>query len=535
MNFDFFKMPDWGPIIIGVWAFVSLVVWYLYRHSAKKYRVGFKTTFLLISALFFFVFLINRFKERPQSDPLRIAVFPFINQSDTSASISWESLAFSEIPIRYLEQINLEELLPYQLDWLTSAANSDSLTFQNYCLDFAKRIKVDYVVVGSFLKESSDYSLSYRLIQFDNDKTVLEEISQITLNGIQEFSQELSRSVANRILESDSELFLKDPWHSNDKIRAFFNLKLFLLNRETSSAFGLAKNAVKTDSNSTTWLNSLAKIYLNRGGEKKQKGQNDLEDFQAAKSLLLKSLFLDESNHKTLQLLAELYLAHERWNQAEEFLQRSLLRNHWDSKTYVDLTQLHASRYADLGFGNENELLEKAIFVNPLDFEARLILADNYSQKNRSDLAIKTVKEILRINPNRVDALMKLGTIYMSQNDLLNSLEIYQKVTELDPGNGEVYYNLGIVYYQQKDYITAINFFEHAIKSIDHVDSHLYLAYIYEQQKDMNRAITHLRTRIAKRSGRDDKFAEEARKHLFQIMSEREAKDPKVSQTKTQN
>ena len=130
---------------------------------------------------------------------------------------------------------------------------------------------------------------------------------------------------------------------------------------------------------------------------------------------------------------------------------------------------------------------------------------------------------------------MKLGTIYMSQNDLLNSLEIYQKVTELDPGNGEVYYNLGIVYYQQKDYNMAIKFFEHAIKSIDHVDSHLYLAYIYEQQKDMNRAITHLRTRIAKRSGRDDKFAEEARKHLFQIMSEREAKDPKVSQTKTQN
>ncbi len=146
-----------------------------------------------------------------------------------------------------------------RLDWLTSAANSDSLTFQNYCLDFAKRIKVDYVVLGSFLKESSYYSLSYKLIQFNNDKTVLEEISQITLNGIQEFSRELSRSVANRIIESDSELFLKDPWHSNDKIRAFFNLKLFLLNRETSSAFGLAKNAV-TRSTSTPRSNASMRV-----------------------------------------------------------------------------------------------------------------------------------------------------------------------------------------------------------------------------------------------------------------------------------
>ena len=269
--------------------------------------------------------------------------------------------------------------------------------------------------------------------------------------------------------------------------------------------------------------------------QKKKKGKNPLEDFQPAKSLLLKSLSLDEKDPKTLRLLAELYLINERWNQAAEFFRESFKRNPWDSKTYVDFTYLHPSRYSDLGFKNEKNLLEKAIFVNPLDFDARLTLADIYAGKNRPDLASKAVKEILRINPNCVDALMKLGNIYMTQNDLLNSLEIYQKVTELDPENGEVFYNLGIVYYYQKDYDTAIKFFEHAIKSVDHVDSHLYLAYIYEQKKDMNRAITHLRTRIAKRSGRDDKFAEEARKHLFQIMSERETKDPKVSQTKTQN
>ena len=535
MSFDFSKMPDWGPILVGIWALVSFVVWYLYQHLTKKHRVGFKVVFLIISALFFFVFLFIRFKERPHSNPLRIAVFPFINQSDTSALISWESLAFSEIPIRYLEQINLEELLPYQLDWLTSAANRDSLTLQNYCLDFSKRINVDYVVLGSFLNEASGYSLNYQLLEVKTNEIVFQGSKQVHLTEIQKFSRELSILVANRIIEPGFELSLKDLWHSNDQVSVFFNFKLFLLNRETSSAFGLAKNAVKADSNSTTWLNSLAKIYLNRGSEKKKKGQNDLEDFQAAKSFLLKSLSLDEGYHKTQQLLAELYLANERWNKAEEFLRASLLRNRWDSKTYVDFAQLHPSRYADLGFENENDLLEKAIFVNPLDFEARLILADNYSRKNRLDLATKTVKKILRINPNRVDALMRLGSIYMTRNDLLNSLEIYQKVTELEPQNGEVYYNLGIVYYHQKDYDAAIKFFEHAIKSVDHVDSHLYLAYIYEQKKDMNRAITHLRTRISKRRGREDKFAEEARKHLFQIMSERKENDSKASQTTTQN
>jgi len=535
MIFDFFKMPDWGSIAIGVWVFVIFIVWYLYRRSTTKHRVGFRTPFLVISALFFFVFLFNKFKENPQSVPLRIAVFPFVNQTDTLSPISWESLAFAGIPIKYLEQINLEALLPYQLDGLTSAVNRDSLTFQNYCLDFAKRINLDYVVVGRFLKKSPGYRLNYRLMQVDNNKVIFEEGRQITVSEIQGFSRELSILVAGRILGPNSETELKDPWHSNAHIAVFFNFKFVLLNGEAKSAFSLAQNAVKEDSNSTIWLNSLAEIYLNLGTEKRKKGQSELEDFRAAKSLLLKSLSSDEGDHKTLQLLAELYLTNERWNQAEEFLRASLLRNPWDSKTYVDFSQLHPSRYTDLDFDNERELLEKAIFVNPLDFNARLILADNYSRKNRWDLATKTVRQILRINPGRVDALMRLGSIYMARNDLLNSLEMYQRVTELEPQNGEVYYNLGIVYYYQKDYDTAINFFEHAIKSVDHVDSHLYLAYIYEQKKEMNRAITHLRTRIAKRSGRADKFAEEARKHLFQIMSERKVKDSKAGQTTTQN
>ncbi len=535
MIFDFIKMPDWGLIGIGVWLFVSLVVWYLYRHSTTKHRVGFKTTFLLISALFFFVFLFNRFEESSQAAPLRITVFPFINQTDTSPSISWESLAFSEILIKYLEQNNLEELLPYQLDWLIPAANRDSLTFQNYCLAFAKRINLDYFVVGRFLKKSPGYRVNYKFTQVDKNKIVFEETRQIAVSEIQEFSRELSILVADRMLGPNREAVLKDPWHSNAELAVFFNFKLLLLNGETKSALDLAPSAINEDSNSTAWLNALAEIYLNRGVKKRKKGQSDLEDFQTAKSLLLKSLSLDEGDHKTLQLLAELYLANERWNQAEEFLRESLLRNRWDSKTYVDFTQLHPSRYADLDFDNENALLEKAIFVNPLDFNARLILADNYSRKNRLDLATKTVKQILRINPNRIDALMRLGSIYMARNDLLNSLESYQRVTELEPQNGEVYYNLGIVYYYQKDYDMAIKFFEHAIKSVDHVDSHLYLAYIYEQKKEMNRAITHLRTRIAKRSGRADKFAEEARKHLFQILSERKENDSKAGQNTTQN
>ena len=63
-----------------------------------------------------------------------------------------------------------------------------------------------------------------------------------------------------------------------------------------------------------------------------------------------------------------------------------------------------------------------------------------------------------------------------------------------------------------------MRFFEKAIEIDNHLNSHLYMAYIYELRGDMDNAVKHLRLRIRHKTGPDDEFAEEARKHLFKIM-----------------
>lgn len=529
MDFASFKMPSNATLIIVLWGIVSFVVWYFYRHASRKYRVGFRSIFSLISALFFFILVLNGLQNSQQPDPTRIAIFPFTNQADSPVSISWQSLAFSGVPTRYLEQRAPKALLPYQLDWITAAADLDSLVFRKYCLDFAKRIYLDYAVLGDFVPEASGYSLNYYIYSVKTATPVFEGNARIDLDEIRAFGRELSTSIVNRIFELQNEISLRECWNSTEQLQHYFEFKHFSKDN-LKAALASLQNSVKNDSSSIACLNSLAEQHLKSGLEKTRMARNALEDFRTARSLLLQSLSLDEHNSETLRLIAELYLANERWSQAEEYLRKSLELNPWDPETYLDLAQLHPSRYVDLGFKNERELLENAIFLNPCDFKARLLLADNYRVKNRYDLATRTIKEILKINPNKVKPLMALASFSLVQNDLLKSLETYKKILELEPDNADVYYNLGIIHYNQKDYDQAIEYFEHAIKLVDHVDSHLYLAYIYEKKNDIERALKYLRARIAKRTGSEDRFADEARKHLAKILSEDQTKHTSINE-----
>ncbi|RMD88081.1 MAG: tetratricopeptide repeat protein [Calditrichaeota bacterium] len=159
--------------------------------------------------------------------------------------------------------------------------------------------------------------------------------------------------------------------------------------------------------------------------------------------------------------------------------------------------------------------------MNPCFVEAYLALANFYELRNRLDMAIKTIKNLLQINPNLIPGLMALGKLFLSQGDLLNVLTTFEKVINLDPQNADAYYNLGIVYYHNKDYPNAIEFFNKAIEVGNHANAHLYLAYIYELRGEMDRAIEELRTRIRMQKNEKDRFAEEARKHLFEIMKRR--------------
>ena len=146
------------------------------------------------------------------------------------------------------------------------------------------------------------------------------------------------------------------------------------------------------------------------------------------------------------------------------------------------------------------------------------MLADHYLFENQREKAIQVLNQFLDINSNSVPALMALGKIYLVRNEILKIIEIYNRVLELEPDNSNAYYNLGILYYNSKDYDNAEKFLKRAIAIDNHLNAHLYLAYLYELNGEYSKAIEYLRNRVRYRKGMDDEFAEEARKHLFKLL-----------------
>ncbi len=226
----------------------------------------------------------------------------------------------------------------------------------------------------------------------------------------------------------------------------------------------------------------------------------------------------DSTNAELARLAAEFFVWREKFNEAALYALRAYRHAPLNSKVVALLARLHYSRYRPLGFFNEEEIYRRALALNPGDVQARLEFAAVELQLYKTVEAQKLLEEALRINPNHVGILNALGQIYVSRGLTRKIFATYQKILELQPRNAEAFYNLGIYYYHSGDDSTAERFFTRAVELGNHRDSRLYLAKIAEKHGDLQRAIHYLQERIRLKTGDNDVFAEEARRHLFNLM-----------------
>jgi len=519
-------MPEISPIILTIWGILVFVVWYFYRHHERKNRAKFLKTASIITALFFFILLFRWIKNPAPDAPTRVGIFPL-----TDNSITWEALAFSEVPTRYLCKFNDQETLTYQAEWITESVNLDSLRFAQYIHNFASRIKLDFAVYGNCGRKPPGYAVVLNVLDVAADRIVNRDTLIISMEQIDQLSARIHEAFALHVPgfrnpKNDSEL------HIAQHLGPYFKARLQLLHGNEAAAVRMLEDTAADDSSSVPVLTLLAELYLEHASELSSR-QQALKVYRKARDILRKAISIEPEEGRVHRLLGEVYIENERWNDAERHLRRALNADPWPAETYVALTRLHPDRYRDLGFSHEAELLNRTIFVNPADVRARLLLADVHRTRNYSRKAYEPIREILYINPENVDGLMELGQLYMFENKLLKVLETFEKVVKLEPDNANAYYNLGIVHYHQKEVELAIRFFQRAIEISNHANSHLYLANIYEEQGDTTQAVAHLRERIRQRKGADDPFYLQARARLFELMSRSGAVDSLMSHSKS--
>jgi len=506
-----------SPILLLIFISVIAILVYLYKTS----EVINKKVLSWILVIVIFVFVLAHIqiwlKNRPPELKFRLALIPLQNEPEL-ADMNWVGDALWMGVARQLQHSVEDRAVISPVQWTRDIIIADSIHSMNYLRKLNHQINVEYLLVGKLFIEESLPMLTYRVINTGDGKVILEKSHSLIPQKLPETSIQISSEILNHFSMPINNQQPDIRYVSSEAYRHYLNGERNYQQKKYQITIELAQQAIESDSGLVEACALIGKSYFMKGLQNKKQGDSAVEEFEQAKYWLNQVVRLDSTHGEAFAFLGEYYIYEERWSLAGQMLEKSYMLNPNNPRLYLSLSRLHNFRFKRLGFNSEDQLFERAIFINPCYEDAYLMLSDYYLFKNERNRAIQVLEKIREIKPNSVPVLMALGKVYLVRNDILKIVEIYNRVLELEPNNTDAYYNLGILYYNSEDYEHAEKFLLRAIAIDNHLNSHLYLAYLYEIKGEYDKAIEHLRSRIRNRKGLEDEFAEEARKHLFKLL-----------------
>lgn len=509
--FLFLYAPAFFTVLFFSIIFVLIYLYITSEIIGKQFIVW---SLVLLVTLFLAFNIYLGVKSNRDKVEFRLTVFPLQQLAGSSgqnliASAFWATLN------QHLKLATQKKAVIVSPEDVVKFAVFDSLAEMNYISRLNGLIKGDYAAIGNV---AQDGQIFFQLINTRKKKVLFSETIQAAGDNIGTESLKIVNKILDHFRFVPHEYNKDLKFVSVESFSIFLNAMELFRKKEFKQARQMAERAIAMDSSLVENYLLVGKTWFMQAIEKRKNGKTGVEHFQNANKWLLKTITKDPLNAEAYAFLGEYHIYRERWSLAEDALLKAFELNPNLPRLYLSISRMHKSRFKKLGYGSEEDLFKKAIYVNPCYEDAYLMLSDYYLFENNRDEAIRVLEKYLNINPNSVPALMALGKIYLVRNDILKIIEVFNRVIKLEPNNSDAYYNLGILYYNSEDYDNSYKFLQRAIAIDNHLNSHLYLAYLYEVRGDIENAIKHLRMRIRYRKGFDDVFAEEARKRLYDLM-----------------
>ncbi len=519
------ELPAGTAVIIVGWGIALFVLWNLHRFGKAFDRSFFWKTAaaLTLAAVAVFSGLFFTHGRRAVAPP-RVLIFPFVEKSSVSGTIAPWGLAFADLLTAALQQRRTREFYPLPTAAVFSFAHFDSLPYSDYVRRFAHGLHLPGIGFGTYTREGAGILVEFQLLDLPEGEPVLQSAFTIEdTTKIAAAAQELGDKVAAyfelapaRARPSLAVALLPAPQQS-----AYYSAYLNLLQRRLEPAAKQARDLVLQDTTQPHFIALAARVRMQ---QLRQERAQETEWKSALAKLtpqLHSAARRDSLEAATMLLLGECLLQSKKWREAESALRRARALDPALAKVYVDMAQLHASRFAQDGFKNELELYQHALKLNPLELEAVLGAVEYYLHENHRPEALALLEKYRQLNPSHLPTLMALGRIYIEKGDMIHILPLFETILQLDPQNLEAFYNLGIAYYHQNELDSAVRFFERVLQIADYADAHTYLAQIYMQRGDTTAAIQHLRARIRLSNGSDEVYAIEARQRLYRMLLSR--------------
>jgi Flp pilus assembly protein TadD len=130
---------------------------------------------------------------------------------------------------------------------------------------------------------------------------------------------------------------------------------------------------------------------------------------------------------------------------------------------------------------NEN-VLKKAIELNPQNYRAYVDLAWLYRRQDRFSPAQEYIKKAIELNPQNYRAYLELGRLYRRQHKFSQAEEWFKRAIELNPRETGFYFELGRLYHEQDKFSQAEECFKKCL-TLDPMSERLYgaLSSLYEE------------------------------------------------------
>lgn len=505
-----FSVPPSALYWILGFLFVLFVLLNLRQSSELLNKAILKRIIIVYVAVFTIAFTLFLAFPSHRVDKIRVGILPAVDPISDRSAFS-RSAAICEMANQTLARIFRQDSLVYSLDWIWEAIATDSLQDRRYIQDFSGRILLDFVVLGWM---ENDTTFNWQVFDVHN-KTIIAQNAFSRRESLLDAGQELARQILT-VFKRDHEL--PSLRSIQDSVLVSYALGLCVAGQgEYREAISLAEKAFALDTLFIPNRNLLARANLERGIKMAANGQGGNIQKFLARSLAERTVKLDSSDAEATRLLGKYALVHEMWGIAEKYFKKASALNPHNARVYFDMSRLHKSRMKSIGFGGTEDLLRYAIELNPCYEEARLYLADYLYFNKWPSRAQREIRALLDINPRSVNGLMFLGKMAVAGGDIQKIIPIYEKLLQIAPENPDVYYNLGVFYFNIDDRENAERFFLKAIELGNQVDAYLYMGYICQARGEIDKAVEYYRLRIRHKRGLDDRYADEARKQLYNL------------------
>lgn len=161
----------------------------------------------------------------------------------------------------------------------------------------------------------------------------------------------------------------------------------------------------------------------------------------------------EPDNDQIRLLLARVYAANERYDQAVKLYDELLPYFGKDEKLYLEMmtAKAHSSQSKE-AISQLQEMLEK----DPKNHNARLALANAFHARRELPLAEEQYKILLAVQSNNPEAHLGLGIIYREVKKYDEAVIEYREVLTSNPDSSEAYFGLGVIDRENENYERAV-------------------------------------------------------------------------------